>query len=78
MSHIKSRSVLSMYLLMFAAPPMLRNWSLITGRGGLKDEGGGTRSFTPTKRGGGGKSFSHAEGGAQKVLGEFLGGSLKF
>ena len=30
--------------------------------------GGGTLSFTPTKRGGG-KSFSHSEGGAQKVLG---------
>ena len=33
-------------------------------------------SLTPTKRGGG-KSFSHAKGGAQQVLGEFLCGSLK-
>ena len=40
--------------------------------------GGGTLSFTSTKRGGR-KSFSHAEGGgAQKVLGSFLRGSLKF
>ena len=36
--------------------------------GGYKTGGGGTGSFTPTKRGGG-KSFSHSEGGAQKVLG---------
>ena len=34
---------------------IIRNWSLITGRG-LHVK------FTPTKRGGG-KSFSHAEGG---------------
>ena len=31
--------------------------------------GGGMRSSTPAKRGAGAKSFSHAEGGAQKVLG---------
>ena len=48
----------------------LRDWSLITGRGGglQNGRGGGMCSFTPTKRGGA-KSFSHAEGGAQKVLG---------
>ena len=35
--------------------------------------------FYPYKKGGGGgKSFSHAEGGAQQVLGWFLRGSLKF
>ena len=40
---------------------MFRDWSLITGRGG-----GGLQNG----RGGGfAKSFSHAEGGAQKVLG---------
>ena len=39
------------------------------GRGGAtKQEGGGMQRFTPTKRVGG-KSFSHAEGGAQQVLG---------
>ena len=34
------------------------------------------KSFTPT-RGRGGKRFSHAKGGAQKVLGQFLRGGLK-
>ena len=36
--------------------------------GATKREGGARELFAPTKRGGG-KSFSHAEGGAQKVLG---------
>ena len=53
-------------------PLSLRDRSLITGRGGpTKREGGGMRSFTPTKRGGGGKSFSHAEGGHNKFWGSF-------
>ena len=47
----------------------IRDWSLITGRGGgaTKREGG-MRSLTPTKSGCG-ESFSHAErgGGAQIV-----------
>ena len=52
---------------------MIRDWSLITGRGeGGYKTGGGACVFTPTKRGGGQKkSFNHAEGGggrAQKVL----------
>ena len=38
------------------------------GEGGATKQEGGTWSFTPTKREGG-KSFSHAEGGAQQVLG---------
>ena len=47
----------------------IRDWSLITGRGGAtKREGGGHVKFYPYEKGGG-KSFSHAEGGAQKVLG---------
>ena len=47
-----------------------RDWSLITGRGGYKTGGGGA-CFTPTKRGGG-KSFSHAEGGGHdKFWGSF-------
>ena len=51
---------------------ILRDWSLITGRvGELQNRKGGMGSVTPTKRRGGGgtKSFSHAEGGAQQVLG---------
>ena len=52
---------------------MLRDWSLITGRGGgLQNGGGGWHvKFYPYKRGGGGKSFSHPDGGgggAQTVL----------
>ena len=40
-------------------------------KGGYKMVGGGGKSsFTPRKRGDG-KSVSHAEGGAQKVLGSF-------
>ena len=45
---------------------VLRDWSLITGRGATKG-GGGHVKFYPYVKGGGGKSFSHAEGGAQKV-----------
>ena len=48
----------------------IRDWSLITGRGGLQNvRGGGHVKFYPYEKGGGGKSFSHAKGGAQKVLG---------
>ena len=51
---------------------MVRDCSLITGRGGgaTKREGG-AREVLPLQKGGGGggKSFSHAEGGAQQVLG---------
>ena len=57
----------------------IRNWSLITGRGGglQNRRGGGTSSFTPTKRGDG-KSFSHAEGGYKKFWGSFyVGGARK-
>ena len=47
-----------------------RDWSLITGRGGgYKTGGRGAREVLPLRKGGGGgKSFSHAEGGAHKVL----------
>ena len=57
---------------------MLRDWSLITGKGATKREGGGHVKFYPYEKGGR-KCFSHAEGGgAQTVLGSFLRGSLKF
>ena len=49
---------------------VLRDWSLITGRGGggYKAGGGVHVKFYPYVKGGG-KSFSHAEGGAHTVLG---------
>ena len=43
---------------------ILRDWSLITGRGG----GATKREFYPYEKGGQTK-FSQAEGGAQQVLG---------
>ena len=46
------------------SPYTLFDWSLITGRGGGYRTGG----LYPYKKGGE-KSFSHAEGGAQQVLG---------
>ena len=47
---------------------MFRDWSLIKGRGATKWEGGACEVLFLRKAGGGGKSFSHAEGGAQEVL----------
>ena len=47
---------------------VVRDWSLIMGKGGgLQNGRGGARVVLPLRKGGGG--FSHAEGGAQKVLG---------
>ena len=45
------------------------DWSLITGRGATKQEGGASEVL-PLQKGGSGKGFSHAEvgGGAQTVL----------
>ena len=57
----------------FQALLVIRDWSLITGRGGgelQNGRGGGTLSFTPTKRRDG-QSFSHAEGGHTKFWGSF-------
>ena len=48
---------------------LLRDWSLITGRRGLQNWRGGAREVLPLTKRGGGKSFSHAEGGTKKVLG---------
>ena len=53
----------------------VRDWSLITGRGGYKTGGGGHVKFYPYEKGG---QKRHAEGGAQQVFGSFLRGSLKF
>ena len=48
-----------------------RDWSLITGREGLQNGRGGHVKFYPYEKGETEKRFSHAEGGAQKVLGSF-------
>ena len=39
------------------------------GEGGATKREGGAREVLPLQKGGGGKSFSQAEGGAQQVLG---------
>ena len=42
----------------------IKDWSLITGRGGLQNGRGGACEVLPLRKGGeGGKRFSHAEGG---------------
>ena len=49
-----------------------RVWSLSAGRGGgglQNGRGGGHVKFYSYEKGGGGTSFSHAEVGAQQVLG---------
>ena len=47
----------------------ISDWSIITGSGATKREvGGGQVKFYPYKKGEGGKGFSIAEGGAQRVL----------
>ena len=54
-----------------ARRPLLKEWSLITGRGGglqKRERGGGQVKFYPYKNGMGGGSFSYAEEGAQQVL----------
>ena len=57
----------------------LRDFSLITGRGATKREGGGACEVLSLQQGGW-KSFSHVEGGGghKKFLGIFLRCSLKF
>ena len=49
---------------------VLRDWSLITGRGGYK-MGGGAREVFPLRKGEGGTFFRHAEGGHNKFWGRF-------
>ena len=47
----------------------LRDWSLITGRGGGLRNGRGACEVLPLQKGGGADFFSHAEGGTQDVFG---------
>ena len=52
----------------------MRDWSLITGGGGYKTEGGGEHEGLPLRKGGGGgKSVSHAEGGGGEGHNKFWG-----
>ena len=48
---------------------MLRDWSLIMGRGGTTREGGGKRSFTPKigEGGGGKKVLAMLKGGTKSL-----------
>ena len=67
LSRVRSSDVMG---ILIARKHLIRDWSLIMGRGGYKTRGGGAREVLPLRKGGGGgKSFSHSEGGAQKVLG---------
>ena len=59
--HTQSAKVSTCYTLWH-----IGDWSLITGRGATKWQGGQVK-FYPYKKGGGGKSFSCAKAGAQKV-----------
>ena len=46
---------------------VFRDWSLITGSGGLQNgRGGGHVKFYLYEKGGGEKCFSHAKGGGRK------------
>ena len=47
----------------------IREWSLITGRGGLQNGRGGHVKFYPYEKGGAEKVLAILKGGAQKVLG---------
>ena len=49
--------------------PIVREWSLITGRGGLQNGRGGAREVLPLRKGGAEKVLAILKGGAQKVLG---------
>ena len=53
---------------LLAAAMKVRDWSLITGRGGYKT-GGGAREVLPLRKGGAQKVLAMLKGGAQKVLG---------
>ena len=53
--------------------PMLRDWSLITGRGGGATtwEGGGAREVLPLRKGGAEKVVAMLKGGHKKFRGSF-------
>ena len=49
----------------------LRDWSLITGRGGLQNGRGGHVKFYPYKKGGAQKVIAMLKGGHKKFWGSF-------
>ena len=65
-----SQNIQALYFLIFLFPADLGTGHYLRGGGGgYKTGGGGHVKFYPYEKGGGGKSFSHAEGGTQQVLG---------
>ena len=56
----------------------VREWSLITGRGGGYKMERGHMNVYPYEKGGGRKSFSHAEGGHTKFWGSFYMSACRF
>ena len=50
---------------------MIRDWSLITGRGATKREGGGAREVLPLRKGGAEKVLAMLKGGHNKFWGIF-------
>ena len=50
---------------------MVRDWSLITGRGGLQTGGGGAREVLPLQKGGAEKVIAMLKGGHKKFWGSF-------
>ena len=49
----------------------IRDWSLITGRGGYKMGGGGAREVLPLRKGGAEKVLAMLKGGHKKFWGRF-------
>ena len=49
----------------------LRDWSLITGRGGLQNGRGGAREVLPLQKGGAEKVLAKLKGGHKKFWGSF-------
>ena len=50
---------------------IIRDWSLITGRGGYKTGGGGAREVLPLWKGGAEKGSAMLKGGHKKIWGSF-------
>ena len=53
--------------------PIIREWSLITGRGGATKREGGAREVLPLQKGGAEKVLAILKGGHKKFWGRFYG-----